>query len=75
MPQDERSSTEKEGAAGEGKKAFLLRLPPRLFDEIRAWADAELRSVNGHIEFLLREAAKRRSGSGGTEEGRDDDGG
>ena len=75
MPQSDKPGPGEEGAAGEGRKAFLLRLPPALFDEVRAWAEAELRSVNGHIEFLLRDAVKRRRGSGGSEQGRDDVGG
>jgi hypothetical protein len=45
------------------RKAFPLRLSPELYEEIRRWADADLRSVNGQIEFLLREAvARRRNG-------------
>ena len=47
----------------EAKKSFLLRLDPRLWAEVQAWADAELRSVNGQIEFVLRQAvAARRTG-------------
>lgn len=46
------------------RKAFLLRLDPALWKELEAWAAQELRSVNGQIEFLLREAV-RRSGRGG----------
>jgi len=42
------------------RKSFLLRLPPDLYKEIRGWAEQELRSVNGQIEFLLRVAVKRR---------------
>ncbi|MDP8243386.1 MAG: PTS ascorbate transporter subunit IIC [Candidatus Hinthialibacter antarcticus] len=42
------------------RKSFLLRMDPKLWDEINAWADKELRSVNGQIEFLLREAVNRR---------------
>ena len=38
------------------KKGFLLRLPPRLFDELRRWAEQDMRSINGQIEFLLRRA-------------------
>ena len=41
------------------RKAFPLRLSPELYEEIRRWADADLRSVNGQIEFLLRDALKR----------------
>ncbi len=43
-----------------GRKPFLLRLPRVLHDELRAWAEEELRSLNGHIEYLLREAVRRR---------------
>ncbi len=42
------------------KKSFLLRVPPDLWEELNRWAKDELRSVNGQIEFLLREATKRR---------------
>ena len=42
------------------KKAFLLRLPSKLREEIDRWAKDELRSVNGQIEYLLRDAVKRR---------------
>ncbi len=42
------------------KKAFLLRVDPRLWAELERLAAAELRSVNAQIEFLLREALQRR---------------
>jgi len=42
------------------RKPFLLRVDAGLFDELRRWADDELRSVNGQIEFVLREALRRR---------------
>jgi hypothetical protein len=48
-----------------GRKAFLLRIPPELMEELRSWAGHELRSLNAHIEFLLREAIRRRRGGGG----------
>lgn len=41
------------------KKAFPLRIDPALYKVIERWAADELRSVNGQIEFLLREAAVR----------------
>ena len=47
------------------RKAFPLRLDPRLYAELRRWADAELRSVNGQIEFLLRRAVAERLRSQG----------
>lgn len=42
------------------RKAFLLRIDPALWPELEAWAQAELRSVNGQIEYLLREAVLQR---------------
>ncbi|MDP2360291.1 MAG: hypothetical protein Q8O14_06010 [bacterium] len=47
------------------RKAFLLRLDPTLHAELQRWADDELRSLNGQIEYLLRQAlaqAGRRPG-------------
>ena len=44
------------------RKAFLLRIDPALWRELESWAAAELRSVNGQVEFLLREAVRRRRG-------------
>jgi hypothetical protein len=38
------------------KKQFLLRIDTRLFNAIEQWSSDELRSVNGHIEYLLKEA-------------------
>jgi len=46
-------------AAGE-KKSFLLRVDPRVWEELERLAAAELRSVNAQAEFLLREALERR---------------
>ena len=36
------------------RKPFLLRVDPELLDSLQRWANDELRSLNGHIEFLLR---------------------
>ena len=44
------------------RKAFPLRLSPELYEELRRWAEADLRSVNGQIEFLLRQAVAQRRG-------------
>ncbi|MHB1419440.1 MAG: type II toxin-antitoxin system antitoxin [Bacillota bacterium] len=41
------------------KKNFPLRIDPRLYAALEHWAADELRSVNAHIEFLLREAVRR----------------
>ncbi len=46
------------------KKTFLLRIKPELWKELEAWAADELRSVNGQIEFILRQAISRRKGKG-----------
>ena len=46
--------------ASPDKKAFLLRLDPRLWAELERLAASELRSINGQIEFLLREALAKR---------------
>jgi hypothetical protein len=42
------------------KKAFLLRIDPGVWVELERLAQAELRSVNSQIEFLLRDALARR---------------
>ena len=47
-----------------GKKSFLLRLDARLWAQLQAWAADDLRSVNGQIEYLLREAVRTRPGTG-----------
>ena len=44
------------------EKKFLLRLPPRVFDELRRWAEQDMRSINGQIEWILRNALKERLG-------------
>ena len=42
------------------RKAFLLRIDPELWAGIERLAQAELRSVNSQIEYLLRDALARR---------------
>jgi hypothetical protein len=42
------------------RKSFLLRIDPELWAELEAWAQDELRSVNGQIEFLLKQAVRQR---------------
>jgi hypothetical protein len=50
------------------RKPFLLRIDREILDAVQRWADDDLRSLNGQIEFLLRKALKeaKRSGTGGT---------
>lgn len=42
-----------------GKKQFPLRLDPKLYEVLERWAQDEFRSVNAHIEYLLRDSAHR----------------
>ncbi len=38
------------------RKSFLIRLDPDMLERLRVWADDDLRSLNGQIEYLLRRA-------------------
>ena len=40
------------------RKTFLVRLDPALHEALQRWADADLRSLNAQIEFLLRRALR-----------------
>jgi len=40
------------------RKTFLVRLDPALHEALQRWADADLRSLNAHIQFLLRRALR-----------------
>ena len=44
------------------RKPFLLRIDPKLWEDLEAWAQDELRSVNGQIEYLLKQAVQKRKG-------------
>jgi hypothetical protein len=46
----------------ESRKSFLLRIDPALWTELEVWAQDELRSVNGQIEYLLKQAVIKRKG-------------
>jgi hypothetical protein len=41
------------------RKNYPLRIDAQVLDAVRHWADDDLRSLNGQIEFLLREALRR----------------
>ena len=41
------------------KKAFPLRINEDIWQAVRRWSDDELRSVNGQIEYLLRDALRK----------------
>jgi hypothetical protein len=42
------------------RKSFPLRISHDLYDDLRGWADHEMRSLNAQIEFILRDAVRRR---------------
>ncbi len=41
------------------RKPFLLRVDPLVLEALQRWAADELRSVNGQVEYLLREALRQ----------------
>ena len=45
------------------RKAFLLRIDPGLWEDLEAWAADELRSINGQIEYILKQAVVKRKGA------------
>ena len=47
-----------------GKKEVPLRLSPKLYAAIAAWAEDDFRSVNGQIEYLLTECVRQRKKNG-----------
>ncbi len=59
------------------REPFLLRTDPRVLDALRRWADDELRSVNGQVDYLLRRALQDagRLKPGGEQEKQKTDGG
>ena len=42
------------------RKSFLLRMDPALCEALEAWAQQDLRSLNGQIEYILKEAVLKR---------------
>ena len=42
------------------RKAFLLRIDPKVLSAVERWAEEELRSLNGQIEYVLRQALAKR---------------
>jgi hypothetical protein len=45
------------------RKPFLLRMSPDLYAALESWAQQEMRSVNGQIEYILKDAVGRRNRS------------
>ena len=48
----------------DNKKQVPLRLSPKLYAAIAAWAEDDFRSVNGQIEYLLTECVRQRKKNG-----------
>jgi hypothetical protein len=42
------------------RKAFLLRIDDQLLAALQRWADDDLRSLNGQLEYILRQAVQKR---------------
>lgn len=40
------------------RESFLLRTDPKILDALRRWADDELRSANGQLDYVLRKALR-----------------
>ena len=47
------------------RKSFLLRMDPKLYGQLERWAADEFRSVNGQVEFILRDALRKRGNAPG----------
>jgi len=45
------------------KKSIVLRIDPQLWEDLNIWAKDELRSLNGQLEYVLREAVRKRKAS------------
>ena len=45
------------------RKTFLLRIDPTLWTELEVWAQDELRSINGQIEYVLKQSVQKRKGA------------
>ena len=52
------------------RKQFLLRIDPEVWADVEKWASDELRSVNAQVEYLLREAVRKRKGGRGADAAR-----
>ena len=50
--------------ADNAKKQVPLRLSPKLYEALTAWAEDDFRSINGQIEYLLTECVRQRKKNG-----------
>lgn len=55
------------------RESFLLRTDPKVLDALRRWAEDELRSANGQLDFILRKALRDAGRMPGREEKKDKD--
>lgn len=51
------------------RRPFLLRIDPEVLDAVQRWADDDLRSLNGQIEYLLRRVLRESGRLGRRDEG------
>ena len=56
---------EEEEQRNTGKKQVPLRLSPPLYAEVMRWAEADFRTHNGQIEYLLTECVRKRRNKSG----------
>ena len=54
------------------RKPFLLRIDKEVLDAVQRWADDDLRSLNGQIEFLMRRALREAGREKSSTEGKKD---
>jgi hypothetical protein len=52
------------------RKPFLLRIDRDVLEAVQRWADDDLRSLNGQIEFILRRALREAGRQDGEREPR-----
>jgi len=50
------------------KKPIILRIDPKLWNDLNQWAKDELRSLNGQIEYILRESIRKRKSIKGNQQ-------
>ena len=55
---DNQEATEQANVRHE-RKSILLRLDPAVHEALSKWAADDLRSLNAHIEMLLRDALRK----------------
>ena len=53
-----------------GRKSFLLRVDAAVLEAMQRWANDDLRSLNGQIEFILRRALREAGRTDGERETR-----